>query len=77
MTKRAKIQELRDLLRPFLKPLGFNSMKVYRVDEPIKDSDLFKCSDNGQILPYSEVKKITNPKPWVWKICGNGQSGKN
>ena len=48
--------------------LGFSSLKRYQIGEPIKDADLFKCTDNGEVMPYKNVKRLT-PTPCVWKIC--------
>ena len=68
MSKADKIKLIKEMLQPRLRMLGFNSVKRYKVGEPIKDTDLFQCTDNGQVMPYKGVKNLT-PTPCVWKIC--------
>jgi|GEM_PF-6182133 len=68
MSKADKLQQIKDMLQPRLKMLGFSSVKRYKVGEPIKDADLFKCTDNGHVMPYKKVRRLT-PTPCVWKIC--------
>ena len=68
MSKADKIKLIKEMLQPRLRMLGFNSVKRYKVGEPIKDTDLFKCTDNGQVMPYKKIKQL-NVYAIIRKIC--------